>query len=211
MYEFVSKREYMPIREEIEGIIRKVQKILKKEDKNQTFQFILVGSGGRHLITRIKGGNAGYDFDFNLVMNDHFNWKPTIRETIFEALQKAITGTRFNTIENSTSVITIKQVSKKDKKVIVGCDFSVIYYPEDDDSGYYMFSRFNKQQNNFTWEIRNASRFSDVKLNCLKENCKGIWKDIREEYLKLKENDKQNKHSFVLYHEAINNIYNQYN
>jgi len=37
MYEFVSKKEYMPIRNEIEGIIKKVQKILKEEDSAQTF------------------------------------------------------------------------------------------------------------------------------------------------------------------------------
>lgn len=63
----------------------------------------------------------------------------------------------------------------------------------------------------YTWEIRNVSRFNDAKLNWLQENYEGIWQDIKEEYLKLKENDKQNKHSFVLYHEAINNIYNQCN
>lgn len=79
MYEFVSKKEYAPIRNEIEAIIKKVQKILREDDSDQTFQFKLIGSGGRHLITRIKGGNAGYDFDYNLVMNDNFSWKPTIR------------------------------------------------------------------------------------------------------------------------------------
>lgn len=211
MYEFVPKKEFMPIRNEIEGIIKKVQKLLKKEDSDQTFQFKLIGSGGRHLITRIKDGNAGYDFDYNLVMNPNFSWKPTVRQSFFKALQEAIKGTRFNKIENSTSVITIKEVSKKQSKVIVGCDFSIVYYPEDDDTGYYKYSRFNKEQNNYTWEIRNVSRFNDDKLNWLQDNYEGIWKDIKDEYLKLKENNKQDKHSFILYHEAINNVYNQCN
>lgn len=69
MYEFVQKKEYAPIRLEIEAIIIKVQKILKKQDSDQTFQFHLIGSGKKHLITRIKDGNNGYDFDYNLVMN----------------------------------------------------------------------------------------------------------------------------------------------
>ncbi len=209
MYEFVVKKEYAPIREEIEAIIRKVQKILKKDDSDKTFQFHLIGSGGRHLITRIKGGNAGYDFDYNLVMNDKFNWKPSIRQSFFDAFQQAIKGTRFTTVENSTSVITIKQVDKKNKNVIVGCDFSVIFYPNDDDSGCYKYSRFNKGQQNYTWEIRNVSRFNNDKLDWLKNNYKGIWNDIKEEYLKLKNNNPQAKHSFVLFHEAINNVYNQ--
>ncbi|MGM9858726.1 MAG: hypothetical protein ACI311_05735 [Bacilli bacterium] len=209
MFEFVTKKEYAPIREEIEAIIKRVQKILKEDDSDQTFQFHLIGSGGRHLITRIKGGNAGYDFDYNLVMNKNFSWKPTIRQSFFDAFQQAIKSTRFTIVENSTSVITIKQVDKKNKKVIVGCDFSVVFYPDDDKSGYYKYARFNKGQQNYTWEIRNVSRFNNHHLNWLKDNYNGIWNDIKEEYLKLKNNNPQGKHSFVLFHESINNIYNQ--
>ena len=210
MYEYVSKKEYTPIRIEIENIIKQVQKILKEEERDQTFQFMLVGSGGRHLITRIKGGNSGYDFDYNLVMNDKYDWKPMVRESFFKAIQKAMIGTNFNVIENSTSVITIKQVSKRDKKIIAGCDFSIVQYPEDNNLGYYMYSRFNKKQNNYTWEIRDVSRFNDEKLVWLKETYSNAWECIRKEYLKLKNNNQDiNKHSFVLYHEAINNIYHQ--
>lgn len=209
MYEFVSKNEYSPIRNEIEGIIKKVQKILKEHDSRQTFQFRLIGSGSRHLITRIKGGNAGYDFDYNLVMNDNFNWKPTVRQNFFNAFQKAIKGTRFTNVENSTSVITIKQVDKRNKKVIVGCDFSVIFYPNDDKSCYYMYSRYNKDQQNYTWEIRNVSKDNNKKLDWLRDNYNGIWNNINDEYLKLKNNNPLKKHSFILFHESINNIYNQ--
>lgn len=210
MYEFVTKKEYAPIRSEIEEIIRKVQKILKKEDSYMTFQFRLIGSGGRHLITRIKGGNNGYDFDYNLVMNSNYTWKPIIRQSFFDAFQQAIKDTRFTAVENSTSVITIKQVDKRHKKVIVSCDFSVVFYPEDDNSGYYKYIRLNKSQQNYTWEIRNISRFNNDKLNWLRNEYDGIWNDIKDEYLKLKNNDSQKKHSFILYHEAINNIYSQY-
>lgn len=209
MYEFVQKKEYAPIRLEIEAIIIKVQKILKKQDSDQTFQFHLIGSGKKHLITRIKDGNNGYDFDYNLVMNSNFTWKPTVRESFFNAFQQAIKDTRFNRIENSTSVITIKQVDRTNSNVIVGCDFSVVFYPNDDESGYYKYARFNKKQQNYTWEIRNVSRYNDDKLNWLQENYSHIWNDIKDEYIKLKNNNSQNKHSFILFHEAINNIYNQ--
>lgn len=211
MYEFVSKKEYAPVRNEIEEVIKKVQNKLREEDKDLTFQFKLVGSGGKHLISKIKGGNVGYDFDYNLVVNDKFTWEPIIREYFFNAFQEEINGTRFSEIENSTSVITIKQVSRKDKKVIVGCDFSVVFYPfdENEHSCYYKYSRYNKGQNNYTWEIRDVSRYSDDKLKYMFENYDGIWNDIREEYIKLKDNNVQDKHSFILYHEAINNLYNQ--
>ncbi len=209
MYEFVTKKEYMPIRIEVEEIIKKVQKILRKEESDMTFQFRLVGSGGKHLITRDKGGNKGYDFDYNLIINPNYEWYASVREYFFRAFQKVIKGTSFNRIENSTSVITIKQVSKTNKKVIVGCDFSIIFYPDDQEETYYKYSRFNKNLNNYTWEIRDMSKNIDDKLNWLMDNYKekGIWNDIKEEYLKLKNNNLQDKHSYVLYHEAINNIY----
>ena len=211
MYEFVTKKEYMPIRIEIEEIIKKVQNILRKEDRDMTFQFRLVGSGGRHLITRDKGGNKGYDFDYNLIINPNYEWYASVREYFFRAFQKAIKGTRFNKIENSTSVITIKQVSSKNKSVFVGCDFSIIIYPNMQDKSYYKYSRFNKDLNNFTWEIRDISKNIDNKLNWLMDNYEGIWNEIKEEYLKLKNNNPQHKHSYVLFHKAINNIYNYKN
>lgn len=105
MHEFVSKKEYVPFRIETEKIINHVQKLLKKE--GITFQYRLVGSGKRHLITKIKNGNAGYDFDYNLILNNHYDWDPKIRNDIFNAFQIAINKTAFNKIENSTSVITI--------------------------------------------------------------------------------------------------------
>ena len=114
------------------------------------------------------------------------------------------------TFDNGIGAFTgYNLVDKKNKKVIVGCDFSVVFYPNDDESGYYKYARFNKNQQNYTWEIRNVSRFNDDKLNWLKENYDGIWNDIKDEYLKLKDNNPQKKHSFVLFHEAINNICNQ--
>ena len=67
MYEYVSKAEYKPYKEEIESIIKKVQKIMKTE-YDTTFQFKLIGSTNRHLVTKIKDGNRGYDFDYNLIL-----------------------------------------------------------------------------------------------------------------------------------------------
>ena len=211
-YEFVSKKEARPFREELENIIREVQRICREKDRDFTFQYYLVGSQGRHLVTRIKNGNAGYDFDYNLVLNceDGYSWKPVYaRKTIFGALQEAIKGSHFTKIENSTSVITIKYV--EGDRVVVGCDFSVIYYPKDDESNYYKYVRFNKGDGTYTWEVRKPSHNIDDKLEWLKENVEDYWNEIIEEYLWLKNhNQDPNKHSFVLYHEAVNNLYNHY-
>lgn len=66
-YEYVPRKEYSPVKRDFEAIIKKAQRIM--EEKYETpFYYELIGSGRRHLITRVKGGNRGYDFDYNLVI-----------------------------------------------------------------------------------------------------------------------------------------------
>ena len=67
MYEYVSKAEYKPYKEEIESIIKKVQKIMKTE-YDRLFNSNWLESANRHLVTKIKDGNRGYDFDYNLIL-----------------------------------------------------------------------------------------------------------------------------------------------
>ena len=54
MYEYVKKSEYAPVRKELEQIIKRTQ-IEMRKNYGITFQFHLIGSGKRHLITRIQG------------------------------------------------------------------------------------------------------------------------------------------------------------
>ena len=67
-YEYVPKTEYQPVRNELEQIIHRVQNLLR--ERGMTFQYHLIGSGNRHLITREKDGNKGFDFDYNLILPD---------------------------------------------------------------------------------------------------------------------------------------------
>ena len=201
-YEFVQKNEYQPLRDEAEIIIRKVQKMLKKEF---TFQYNLVGSGKRHLVTRIKGGNRGFDLDFNLFLNNMVKAK-FAKESLLAAFQEAIKGTHFNKVENSTSAITVKKVDKNNSRIVYSCDFAIMYYDNEKDLIKYV--RFNKNQNNYTWENRKYSYKAEYK--------KGIvlniydWNQIKEKYLHLKNANKDlNKHSFQLFLETINNLYNE--
>ena len=59
MFEYVTKAEYKPVKQELEKIIVQVQAVMRKKYET-TFQFSLIGSGKRHLVTRVVGGNSGY-------------------------------------------------------------------------------------------------------------------------------------------------------
>lgn len=209
-YEYVSKKEYRPIEIQLEQIIKKVQNIVRDDF---TFQFRLCGSVGRKVVTRIKGGNKGFDFDYNLILNnpdeEHY-WKPKFaKETLLNAFREAVKGTSFSDPEDSTSVITIKAKDKTKSRILYSADFAVIYYENDNNDRYYKYIR--RTGNQYTWEIRELSRNIDAKYNWLKENVEDYWDDIKEEYLKVKNSNQiKDKHSYVLYMEAINNLYNHY-
>lgn len=218
-YEYVSKNEYQPVREELEEIIKQVQDIVRA---TFTFQFKLVGSGGRHLITRIKGGNQGYDFDYNLILNppkeENKIWNAKFaRTTIKNALEQAIKNTKYNKVSDTKCGLRIKVIDYENSKILHSCDFSVIYYPDIEDNGsenednFYKYARLDKSTSNITWEIRNISRNYDDKLEWLKENINGYWDIVKEEYLLVKNSNRdENKHSFQLYLEAVCNVFNHF-
>ena len=210
-YEYVPKREYKPVKDELETIIRRVQRIM--EQKYETnFEYQLIGSGRRHLITRIKGGNKGYDFDYNLIIErpeKGYRYLPDVVNNDFRnAINEACRGTRFSYPEDSTSAFTIKYIDKRNSRIKYSCDLAVIYYATDDyDDGYYYLK--NWKDGHYSFELRNSSQNADWKLNEILEYTDG-WSWIREEYLKLKcRNRDENKRSYVLYLESVHNVYNQ--
>ena len=211
-YEYVNKNEYRPVREELEDIIKKTQKILKKES-GITFQFELIGSGSKHLITRIIGGNKGFDFDYNIIINydEDQMWKADYaRREFTKALDKAIQGTQYDHPQNSSVAITIKVKDTKKSKILHSCDFAVVYYPDGVFEGH-KYAKLDLQTSKCVWETRQYTKNYHNKLNWLKENVNGYWEEIKEEYIKLKDNNNDtNKHSFQLFYEAVSNVYNRY-
>lgn len=210
-YEYVKKSEYSPVRKELELIINRVQAVMRKK-YGLTFQFRLIGSGQRHLITRIKGGNRGYDFDYNLILSppsDGYRYiAKVIKNEFIDALKIALKGMNYSFPKDSTSSITIKVVDKGNKKILYSCDFAIIYYGSNDGYDGYYYLRNNKSQQSYQFVFRTLNSGIDEKVQEIIED--GGWSYIKEEYLLLKNiNEDNKKHSFSLYAEAVNNVYNQ--
>ena len=210
-YEYVSKDEYRPVREELEDIIKKTQKILRK-NAGITFRFELIGSGSKHLITRIKNGNKGFDFDYNIIVNydDGEMWKADYaRKEFTKALDEAIRGTQYDHPQNTEVAITIKVKNTKKSKILHSCDFAVVYYPQENTGGH-KYAKLDLKTSKSNWENRQYTKNYHIKLDWLKENVGGYWDIIKKEYIKLKDNNNDiNKHSFQLFYEAVNNVYNR--
>lgn len=211
MYEYVKKSEYAPVRRDLEQIIKCVQIEMRKKYR-LTFQFRLIGSGKRHLVTRIQNGNSGYDFDYNLVLappdkGHHYDAK-TIKQYFMASLKTALHGTKYSFPKDSTSSITIKVIDKSQKKVLYGCDFAIIYYGNNGRNDGYYFLKNNKSQQSYEFVFRSLNSDIDKKAQDIIQD--NGWPYIRNEYLYLKNiNERNSKHSFSLYAEAVNNVYNQ--
>ena len=210
-YEYVTKKEYIPVKKELEVIIRKVQKIMKTYE-NISFYYELIGSGKRHLITRLKKGNTGFDFDYNLVIETptDFIWKAkAVKMGFIRAFNKALAGTKYKKAEDSASTITIKVVDTNNSKIIHSCDFAIVYYINKDLNEGYKYIRNNKN-GKYTFEVRKVSINLYNKIEKIVSYWENGWNIIRDEYLIVKQSNKDiDKHSFVLFLEAVNNVYNQ--
>lgn len=209
MYEYVKKSEYAPVRKELEGIIKRVQNEMW-ERYGLTFQFQLIGSGKRHLVTRIRGGNGGYDFDYNLIIQrwgDMYNSKVMIvKQGFMDAFKGAVKGTPYSSPKDSTSAITIKVIDKKQKKVFHSCDFAIIYYEDYSVNNGYYYLRNDKKRNVYEFVFRSINSGIEEKVHDILGKNDG-WTCINEEYRKLKDINKgKGKHSYSLYAEAVNNV-----
>ena len=177
MYEYVKKSEYAPVRKELEEIIKRVQNEIW-DAYRLTFQFQLIGSGKRHLVTRIREGNSGYDFDYNLIIQrwgDMYNSKDmVVKQGFMDAFKEAVKGTPYSSPKDSTSAITIKVVDRKQKKILRSCDFAIIYYEDCSVNNGYYYLRNDKKRNIYEFVFRSINSGIEGKMHdILRKN--GGW------------------------------------
>ncbi len=210
-YEIVNKKEYGPIRKKIEEFILNIQKILKTK---YTFNFVLIGSGKHRLITRKKDGNQGFDFDYNFELQKiktKNNEPERIRTDFYNVIQSEAKKNNYK-VDDRKKVITIKHVDQTNSKIVYSCDFAIIQNYSDDNNDEFqriIVKNENSKNKPYVWGIKPIRNDYPQKLKALKDINKQWGKLLENEYLKLKNNNKdEDKRSYQLYIEAINNLYN---
>lgn len=211
-FQYISKHD-----EKVVSAYNNLIKILKNvqneiRDKF-TFQYKIVGSYSRNMITYDSKSNIGFDLDVNIYPNDDFNeYSPQeIKTTLIKAFRKYLKKYKYSKIENSTRVITIKVNDTKNSKIIHSIDFAIVHDYEDEE-GYQCqeYIRFNKKHNSYTWEEQDDGFYMlDEKTEWIKDE--DLWQELREMYLKRKKsNNDINKKSRSLFAESVHNICNEY-
>lgn len=211
-FQYISKhdKKVSRARQNLTDIIRDVQNDVR--DKF-TFQYEIVGSYSRNMITYDPKLNIGFDLDVNIYPNDDDNeYSPKeIKQLLIKAFNKNIKKYGYSNVEDSTRVITIKIKDTENSKIIHSVDFAIVHNYEDDE-GYKCqeYIRFNKKKHSYTWEEQgNGFYMLDEKVKLIKEE--DLWTELRDMYLRLKnENTVNHKKSRSLFAEAVNNICNEY-
>lgn len=200
---YVTKASAKPVKDELYTIIREVHKIVKP---NFTFQHKLVGNASRNMITYDQKSNIGFDFDFDLEINDYEEEYSAaeIRHIIKNAIDQVAPKYGYKHCEDSTRVLTIKKVNISISQIIHSCDFAIVYNCGD---GRQQYIRFNKDRNNYTWEYQGKGfKNLEKKITWLKHN--EYWGELQDYYIEKKNfNNNFDKHSRSILAESINEMY----
>ena len=209
-FEYVSKREYGPVKEDLVDLIHLVQDEVRE---HFTFRYDFIGSASRNMITREINGNVGYDFDVNIRVNDPDNSYSAkkIRNILKSAFDKHAKKFMYDDAEDSTRVITIKVKDKKNSRILHSCDFAVVNdYIDEDGDEHQEYIHFNKKQNTYEWQEQPEGyymlleRIDDIK----KYN---LWQKVRDLYLEKKsKNTDSHKKSRSIFAETVKEVHDKY-
>ena len=209
-FEYVPKKEWKPIRDELFEIIHSLQ---NEVSDNFTFQYHFVGSSKRKMITRDRNSNTGFDFDVNIEVNDPDEdySAEEIRNILHKSLDKItnpygypIFG--YDYTEDSTRVLTIKVKDRANSCILHSCDFCIIYECGD---GRQQYIRYNKEQRSYSWEYQPKGYYDlPIKIEWIKKH--KLWQQVRDNYIDKKNtNTDDNKKSRSIFAETIHQVCQQ--
>ena len=207
-FEYVTKKEYLPVKNELIELINLVQDEVR--DKF-TFRFDFIGSASRNMITRDKKSNTGYDFDVNIRVNDDDNEYSAkeIRRILKDGFDKHSKKFQYDYAEDSKRVLTIKVKDRKNSKILHSCDFAVVNDCTDNQGNdRQKFIYFNKKQNTYEWQEQPEGFYMlDEKIDWIKENA--LWQEVRDSYIERKNsNNDPNKKSRSIFAETVAAVFN---
>ena len=210
-FEYVSKEEWKPVKDNLLKIIRSLQ---KEVNDDFSFQYRFVGSSLRNMITCDRHSNIGFDFDVNIEVNDpDENYSAEeIRNILRNGLDKITNPMhnfhivnhflRYDYAEDSTRVITIKVKDPSNSRILHSCDFCIVHNCDD---GRQQYIRFNKEQIYYSWEFQPKGYYKlQEKIEWIKK--KHLWHLVRDCYLIKKNTNNSNKKSRSLFAETVHEV-----
>ena len=209
-FEYVSKKEYGPVKDDLIELIHLVQEEVREYF---TFRYDFIGSASRNMITREVNGNVGYDFDVNIRVNDPNDmYSPKqIRNILKLAFDQYNNLFQYDYTEDSKRVLTITVKDKKNSRVLHSCDFAIVNdYLDDSGNLRQQYIHFDKKQNTYEWKDQPRGYYLlNERIEAIKDA--GLWQEARDLYIFKKcQNEDINKKSRSIFAETIKEICDKY-
>ncbi len=200
-YEYVPKIELKEYKILVNNFFRteKGEKLLSK----YKCYYRLVGSSKRNLVLNDETKNDGFDLDYQLVFYKYKNMQSNemieIKREFRLALDDFLTKSGYSNGEDSTTAITYKKLNGD--KVITGYDFVLLMPLEDNSFAVFKYANQEKRIMQLA-QVKNS-----IDFNHKYKQIKGKeYTKLRNDYKKAKNNNPQNKRSFSLLVECVNNL-----
>ena len=206
-FHFISKKDpkVKKAYNDILNILKEVQDLVRKKF---TFRFDVVGSYKRNMITYDAKSNVGYDFDFNIEVNDgNGRYKPKqLKNMLQNAIDAVCVKYGYDHPEDSTRVLTIKMKNRKKSCILHSCDFAIVNNYIDDDGYEGQEYIHNDKHGNYTWcEQPEGYYMLPDKIDWIKEN--DLWDVMRKLYIEKKNgNNDPNVHSRTIFAVTVHEI-----
>lgn len=212
MYHYVEDKTFLDrARSSCSNLLTELEELLRENGMNT--QFILVGSGGRNMVTQNENGTIDFDYNLNVISCDDWNDTKGIKELVRKKFNETMKNHGLSDVEDSTSSLTTKPFGFNDEPNIY-FSIDVCIVTKNNDGGW---ERLIHEKTGFTyndryyWNIAPNSKGYEEKAKHIKE-ISGWWEVVRNQYLTIKNNyltkNDHNHPSFVCYIEAVNNVYN---
>lgn len=208
---YISKKN-PEVKEAYQNILNLIHEVQGLVRDDFTFQYTPVGSYQRNMITYDSKSNVGFDFDFNIEVNDddqNYTAKQ-IKNILQRAFNEVAQQYGYDYPEDSTRVLTIKKKDRKNSRILHSCDFAIINnYIDEDGYDCQEYIHFNKKQNSYNWcEQPRGFYMLPEKVEWIKEN--DLWNEMKQLYLQKKDdNEDEHVHSRSIFASAVHQICQQ--
>lgn len=215
MYHYIQDKEFLKrLKGTCHDIVNQLVQSINN-DSVMTVKACLVGSGAKNLITQNENEPIDLDYNLCIVSTKSINILDCrgIKEYVRKQFSKVLCSNGWDDCEDSTSALTTGEYSfKKGNKTKFSIDIAITckYYND--------WQRLIHQKtgivilDRYYWnEVQDSGRLEE-KVCILKS--KDMWSEVRNTYLDKKNfylcrNDHTHP-SFIIYVEAVNQIYNKY-
>ncbi len=177
----------------------------------------LVGSGAKNLIT--QNANMPIDLDYNLeiLRSEGFNINDGcgIKEYVREIFDEVLECKGWEPCDDSTSTLTTKLHRFPDgNQTLFSIDLCITRVDENGRRLRLIHNKTGKVQwDNWIWNEAPHAKGLEDRVDWLKDN--GCWLELREAYLEKKNmyltRNVPDQPSFIVYIEAVNEVYSKYN